>query len=582
MNYTARPNFHARSYAVTAGHFLAATAGHDVLTEGGNAIDAAAAMAFCLAVLEPHQNGIGGECPVIVHFGGKTFAVSGQGTSPGGLPLVWFQQQGISLIPGDGLLPATVPAHVGTWLLLLKEFGSLPLARILEPAIDLAEHGFAVYGSLRDTIDKNQERFLEEWPSSAEVYLIDGEPPEVGQRVKYPALASTLRSLRNESARKRDIREGLMAANQWFYRGPAAAAIENFCSSNRFPDATGREHPGFLTQIDLARWRPALEPTVTYEYHGVTVHKCGPWTQGPVFLQQLAILKGFNLDAIDRDSAEYYHLLIEATKLAFADREAYYGDPDFDAVPIEALLSEAYNRTRRQLIRPENASEALIPGNLHTPPPLPDVSSAAAPQERQAVLNHTGDTTHLDVVDKRGNCVSATPSGGWLQSSPVIPELGFALGTRGQMFYLDESRPNAYAPRKRPRATLTPSLAVKDGKPWLVFGTPGGDGQDQWTLQAFLNLVHFNMTPAEALEAPTFTVHSFPSSFYPRASVPRMVACESRIPLAVLKRLQDMGHEIEVDDAFSHGKPSMIQINQDGSLTAAISSRGEIGYAIGW
>ncbi len=345
MSYTARPNIRASSHAVTAGHFLAAVVGHDVLRDGGNAIDAAAAVAFCLVVLEPHQNGLGGECPSLVHFHGKTHAISGQGTSPAALKLEWFREREIMLIPGDGLLPATVPSHVGTWLLMLREFGTMPLARLLEPAIDLAEYGFAVHASLSQAIDECRVRFRAEWPTSADVYLIHDRAPAVGERLKLPSLADTLRRLRNESARKKDRTEGLQAAYDWFYRGPAAAAIEALCSGNKFHDASGLLNPGFLTRDDLASWRPRIEQPIAYEYKDVLVQKCGAWTQGPVFLQQLAILSGFDLRSMGWGTADYWHTLIETAKLAFADREfATYRSVDVTNIinsTLSAVLSGA-------------------------------------------------------------------------------------------------------------------------------------------------------------------------------------------------------------------------------------------------
>lgn len=573
-----RPELHYRSHAAVCGHHLAAIAAHDILKEGGNAVDAAAAAAFCLVVLEPHQNGLGGECPLIVHMGGRTWQVSGQGFSPQSLTLEWFHQRQITLIPGDGLLPATVPSHAGTWLFVLRQFGTLPLGRILEPAIDLAENGFTVYQGLSEAIAGCERRFREQWPSSAAAYLMNGHAPEPGMRLKLPELAETLRALRNAAAGKLDRAQGLQAAYDWFYSGACAQIVEDFCRRSRVLDATGQEHGGFLTRLDMARWKPAIAPPLTYDYHGCTVAKCGPWTQGPVFLQQLALLRGFDLKSMT--DLDYWHTIIECARLAFADREAYYGDPGHDNPPLEALLSEPYNSGRRALVG-ARAVEFALPGNPDGRPVVPNVQIVAAEGRASGPAGHTGDTTHLDVVDRHGGCVSATPSGGWLMSSPVIPGLGFALGTRGQMFYLDPSRANCYAPHKRPRATLTPSMAFRSGQPWLVFGTPGGDGQDQWTLQAFLNIVERGMPLMEALDAPTVTVRSFPSSFYPRASAPGAVDCESRMPVDVMKGLQERGHEINVVDAFAHGRVSMIQLDE-GGLAAGVSSRSEIGGVAGW
>jgi gamma-glutamyltranspeptidase/glutathione hydrolase len=338
-----------------------------------------------------------------------------------------------------------------------------------------------------------------------------------------------------------------------------------------------------LAYEDMAEWHAAVEAPVTFNYRGLDVHKCSSWTQGPVFLQQLAILEGFDLKALGHNSADYLHTWIECAKLAFADREAYYGDPLFDAVPFDVLLSKEYAARRRDLIGAE-ASRELRPGDVGRG--MPTYATLDVAGDNRRALNgaaHVGDTTHLDAVDREGNMVAATPSGGWFQSSPVIAGLGFPLGTRGQMFYLNPKRPNALAPRKRPRATLTPSLVTQDGEPFMVFGTPGGDSQDQWTLQFFLNYVDFGMDIQEALDAPTVHSAHFPSSFYPREAYPGRVVVEGRIPQEVIAELERRGHEVVVTGDWVNGKVMGIRYDQArGLILGGVSPRGNIGYTLGW
>ena len=333
---------------------------------------------------------------------------------------------------------------------------------------------------------------------------------------------------------------------------------------------------------------------MSVNYHGLDVHKCSGWTQGPVFLQQLTLLEGFDLAAMGHNSADYLHTLIECAKLAFADREAHYGDPKIDDVPFDRLLSKAYAAERRALVG-DQASLEMRPGDAGGGFPAYatiDVAEnnrralqVAAREVRDLGLGHAhvGDTTHLDAVDREGNMVAATPSGGWLGTSPVIRGLGFPIGTRGQMFYLNPARPNALAPRKRPRATLTPSLVMRNDEPFMVFGTPGGDGQDQWTLQFFLNFVHFGMNLQEALDAPTVHSVHFPSSFYPREAYPGRMVAEGRIASEVLAELGRRGHEVEVTGDWSNGKPMGIRAAGPGGVIAgAVSPKGIIGHALGW
>lgn len=575
--FTTRPVIAGRKGVVTAGHYLAATAGMEILKAGGNAIDAGVAMGFCLAVLEPQSNGIGGESPMLIHHArsGRTVAINGQGTAPAAATLSYFQDRGINLIPGDGLLAATVPSQVSNWILALEEFGTLPLAQVLAPAIELAREGFPMTHGLRRCIVANEPRYREEWPGSAEVYLPGGQVPQWGDLLRNPRWADTFDGLARAegeaSGKGRSV--GLEAARQAFYEGHVAGEIAAFCSDHRFRDASGQTNGGLLTTADLAGYRSQVEEPSTVSYRGLDVYKCGPWSQGPVFLQQLTLLEGYDLAALGHNSPDYIHTAVECAKLAFADREFYYGDPQFVDVPMKRLLSKEYAAQRRSLVG-ERASLALRPGDV-APHPLKLILG----DER----SYHGDTTHLDAIDAEGNMIAATPSGGWIPSSPVIPSLGFPLGTRAQMFSLDPAHPNALQPGKRPRTTLTPSLVMREGQPWMVFGTPGGDQQDQWTLQFFLNVVDFGMSIQQALDAPTFHTQHFPSSFYPRAQHPGQVVVEGRIPESVREELRRRGHTVEVTGDWANGRVLGIRTEPSrGLIFGGASPRLETGYAIGW
>jgi gamma-glutamyltranspeptidase/glutathione hydrolase len=583
--FTTRPVVMGTRGVVTSGHYLATAAGFRIMEQGGNAVDAAAAMCFCLNLLEPHLNGIGGEVPTLIYSAAerKTYAVCGLGWSPQAFSIAWCKQHRIDMIPGDGYLPACVPAVVDTWALAVARFGTLSFAQILQPAIELAENGFPVYERLQGDIAKNVEKFTTQYPTTGAIYCPGGRAPQVGDVLRNPDWAAMLRLMcRAEDAAKHGSRvTGIEAARDVFYKGEIAERIVDFITQNPVEDASGSAHAGLLSYADMAEWRATLEEPVSLNYRGLDVHKCSSWTQGPVFLQQLAILEGFDLPALDHNSAEYLHTWIECAKLAFADREAYYGDPAFDEVPFDVLLSKEYAARRRALIGTE-ASRELRPGDAGRG--APDyVTFDVRESNRQAMRAYVGDTTHLDAIDRQGNMVAATPSGGWIPSSPVIAGLGFPLGTRGQMFYLNPRRPNALEPRKRPRATLTPSLVTEDGEPWMVFGTPGGDCQDQWTLQFFLNVVDFGMDMQEALDAPTVHSEHFPSSFYPREAHPARVAAEDRIPQDVLAELERRGHEVVIKDGWVNGK--CMGIRYDGArgvILGGVSPRGKIGYALGW
>ena len=553
---------------------MATAAGFEILLAGGNAFDAAIATGLALHVVEPHMNSIGGEAPALVYSARhkKALAVSGQGTAPHAATLQFFHTQGIKLIPGDGFLPVTVPASFDLWITLLAKFGTMSLRKVIAPAIRLAEHGFPMYPNLELNLRAHAARFLKEWPTTSRIFLPNGKLPTTGQILVQNELAQTFRKL--VAAEKRagtDRLEGLTAARAYFYSGPIARKIVEFASHTPVMDTSGQRHTCLIALDDLSSYVSRIEDTVSTEFRGLRVHKCGPWSQGPVFLQQLRLLEGYNLRRMGHNSPNYIHLVTEASKLAFADREKFYGDPLFTHVPMGALLSREYARKRRKLINMKKASLDMTPGATVNPHNQPPTST-----------NLRGDTTHLDVADAEGNMVSVTPSGGWIWSSPVIEGLGFPLGTRGQMFSLDESHPNSLAPGKRPRTTLSPTLVTGDNEPLMAFGTPGGDQQDQWTLQFFLNFVEFGMNLQASIDAPTFHNSHFPSSFYPREAHLGRLHLEGRIPSEVRRQLKRRGHRIVLEDDWVNGRVTAIHFNKhEGVISAAASSRYQTPYAMG-
>ena len=596
MSFTTRPTLQGYGGAVSAGHYLATQSGAQILADGGNAADAACAMGLALQVLEPHMNGPAGEVPILIYEAAqdRTFAISGQGTAPASATIEQMRSLGLDRIPGDGLLPATVPAALDAWCQLLERFGSLRFCDVAAPARKLAGDGFPMYPFLQGVLGMLEPRFREQWPTSAELYL---PVKQLGERQTNPALATLLDELIAAEGTAGSREAGIRAARNAFYRGRAAAQIEKFLATP-VRDASGRAHSGLLSAEDLARYAGRIDEPIAASYRGCEVWKCPPWTQGPVFLQQLALLEGFDLAAMGHNSTDALHTLLESAKLAFADRDACYGDPLFADVPLEELLSRRYTEARRAQIDPQRASLELRPGLGKLPEGWPLVAEDHAPsraplglslepqamaveQERSKVASGRADTTHLDAADRWGNLVSATPSGGWISSSPVIPELGFPVGTRGQMFSLDPTHPNSLAPGKRPRATLTPSLArLPDGRR-VAFGTPGGDNQDQWALQFFLNTVDYGMRDLQAaIDAPTVHTCHMIDSFYPRLFRPGLSLAEERIPGETMRELAERGHRMHHSGPWDHGRVLAVTRHPDtGLCEAAASPRNRVAYA---
>ncbi|MDX6481316.1 MAG: gamma-glutamyltranspeptidase / glutathione hydrolase [Gaiellaceae bacterium] len=536
-----------------------------VLEQGGNAFDAAVAAGLTLQVVEPHLNGPGGDLPALIWPAGRDrpLVLCAQGPAPAAATIERYRDQlGLSLIPGTGPLAAVVPGAFGGWLALLREHGTMPFSEVVKYAIHYAETGYPVLPQIAGAIRNVEELFREDWMPSAELYL---PIPEPGTMATNPWLAETYRRLAASADPVED-----------WYRGWVAEEFIAF-QEQEWRDSSGKRHAGLLSADDLAKWEPRWEEPLSVTYHGYEVFKAGPWSQAPVFLQQLRLLEGFDLAGMGQNSAEYIHTITECAKLAFADREAWYGDPDFTHVPLDMLLSREYAEERRDLLTPE-ASGELRPGGENPRLATPVGDAPLAPGVGEPTR---GDTVHLDVVDRWGNMVAATPSGGWLWGAPVIPSLGFCLGTRAQMFWLEDGLPNSLEPGKRPRTTLSPTMAARGGEPYLATGTPGGDQQDQWTLHVFLGHVHFGLNLQEAIDAPNHHTEAFPSSFYPRETIPRHVAVEDRVGEETIAGLRERGHEVEVSGPWSLGRVSSVAREPDGVLKAGANPRGDQGYAVG-
>jgi len=590
--FTTRPEISGRFGVVTSTHWLATAAGMSILEQGGNAFDAAIATGTSLHVVEPHQNGPAGETPLIFHSvdQGGVKVICGQGVAPRAATPEAFTSLGLDVVPGSGLLPAVVPGSFGAWMLLLAEYGTMTVREVLTPAIGYARNGFQLVYNIPTIVGNMSEMFLNEWPSSAAVYMPGGKPPDIDKPFKRPVLADTFeRIIREAEAVGGNREQQIEAARRCFYEGFVAETIDNFCRDNELMDTSGERHRGLLTGDDMAKWRATIEEPLSYDYGDYTVYKTGPWAQGPVFLQHLALLKGFDLAKMGPNSAEFIHTVIECGKLAFADRDAFYGDPDFVDVPLDVLLSDAYNDERRALVGPD-ASFELRPGEvpgysneiITRLKGTTDIAHAesldfAYPEPEV----YEGDTTHFDIIDRHGNMISGTPSGTSLHTTPVVEGLGFGLTARGQMYWLKEGLPGTIAPGKRPRTTLTPTLALRGGKPYMAFGTPGGDHQDQWSMAMFLRHVHFGLDLQAANDAPAFHTNHLASSFFPRECDPGSLSVEGRLEKAAYDELSRRGHRLEVYGDYDLGYVTAATREAGGLLRAGASPRGGHCYATG-
>ncbi|MGV2100015.1 gamma-glutamyltransferase family protein [Rhizobium sp. 21-4511-3d] len=590
--FTTRPEILGTFGVVTSTHWIASAVGMSILEKGGNAFDAAVATGFVLQIVEPHLCGPGGDMPAILYSKkkDKVEVICAQGPAPAGATIEHYTSEGLKLIPGDGLLATVIPGSFDGWMLMLRDYGRLTVREVLEPAIYYAENGHPMLPRVSATIAGLASFFEKEWPTSHQTWLPGGSVPEPLSNFKNPVLAETWKRIVAEAEAKRDREEQIQAARDAFYRGFVAEAIERYAGSTAVMDASGTKHKGVITADDMANWSAMIEAPQTYDYHGWTVAKIGPWGQGPVFLQTLALLKGIDIASMDPAGADFVHTVTEAMKLAFADREIYYGDPNFSQIPVEHLLSDAYNDERRKLIKSEASLElqpGIVPGFEEQYALTMDMlgvtsKTGAVYEPTMAHLSEKrGDTVHIDVIDREGNMVSITPSGGWLQSSPVVPGLGFCLNSRAQMFWLKPGLPTSLAPGKRPRTTLTPSIALYEGRPTLAFGTPGGDQQEQWQLSFFLRYVHHKMNLQAAIDQPLFHTSHFPGSFYPRTREPGSLMAEANFGEDVLEALRRKGHKLTVADPWTVGRLTAARRDADGLLRAAATPRLMQAYAVG-
>lgn len=613
--FTTRPELVGTFGMVASSHWLASQSGMAVLEAGGNAFDAGVAAGLVLHVVEPHLNGLGGDVPVIgCRAGsGQPFVLSGQGSAPAAATPAAFADLGLSVVPGTGLLAAVVPGAFGTWMDLLARYGTWHVRDVLAFAIGYARHGHPLLPRAAATIAQVAGLFTDHWRTSAQTYLPGGHPPAPGSRFRNEALADTLdRLVAAADSAGPDREAGIEAARTAFYAGFVAERIAGFCADEAVLDSSGRAHTGLLAFEDLASWRVSEEAPATIEFAGRTIAKTDTWGQGPALLQQLAVLRGLDLQDTVPGSAELIHTVVESAKLAYADRDAWYGDPAHSDVPLTDLLSAAYADERRALVGPD-ADDGLRPGGPGgRRPVLPDIvlaeveraqqsAGSAGPVVRRAGTGEPtfaapagttdpvtgpdgltrGDTCHLDVVDAHGNIVSITPSGGWLQSSPVVRGLGFALPTRAQMFWLQPGLANSLAPGRRPRTTLSPTLVLRDGAPEIACGTPGGDQQDQWQLPFLLNHLVYGMNLQEAIDAPTWHTTHLISSFEPREIEIRGLHAEARLGDPVLADLRRRGHLVTPAGPWSLGRLSAVAIGPDGMLRGAATPRAMQAYAVG-
>ncbi|MCW2867532.1 MAG: gamma-glutamyltransferase, partial [Marmoricola sp.] len=551
-----------------------------------------------LQVVEPHLNGPGGDLPAIVSVGGDPAprVLCGQGPAPAGATREAYAAMGLDHVPGSGPLAAAVPGAFDAWMLLLRDHGTLPLRTVAEPAIGYARDGHPLLPTAAHTVERVRSLFTDDWTTSADLWLRGGLP-RAGALFANPVWAATLERLVAEGeAAGADVAAQAEAARRAWGQGFVADAVEAF-SARAWRHSGGEVLPGLLTGADLASWSATWEAPALLDWHGVQVAKTDLWGQGPTLLQALAVLDVLAGDdplVLDPSTEAGVHAVTETWKLVMADREAWFGE--HSPVGVADLLDPAYVLSRAGLVGPD-ASRDLRPGSPggRTPRLAAHVrallagatpESSADPTTGEPTVTRDGatrgDTCHVDVVDRWGNMVSATPSGGWLQSSPTIPDLGFCLGSRLQMSWLDEGLPASLTPGARPRTTLSPTLVLRDGEPVLACGTPGGDQQDQWQTLFLLRHLVGGLPLQEAIDAPMFHTTSFPGSFVPRTMEPGVVVVEDRLDPAVLDALRTRGHDVVLQGPWTLGR--MCAVARDpatGLLSAAANPRGMAGYAVG-
>lgn len=570
-----RPAVQARESLVVSGHWLASVAGHRILAAGGNAFDAGVATGLCLNVVLPQWTSLAGVAPIVTYRAEdrSLSTISGLGWWPRRASIEFFNERCGGEIP-RGVLRSIVPSACDAWLTTLRLYGTMSLAEVAGPAIDLAERGFPAYPLFIRWMTVLRDRFVNEWPSSAAAFLDEGRVPARGWLVRQAALARTLKRLCQAEARAAggDRERGIQAARDEFYRGEIARDMVSWY----------REQNGLLEEDDLAEFSVEVERPVTTSYGPYEVHGCGFWCQGPVVQQTLNVLEGSGVDGLEHNSPEYVHLVAEALKLALSDRHTYYGDPRFVDVPAETLLDKAYASERRNLIDSHRAWPDMPPAGEVAGYPLARaalVGAAAAQRESVPDL----DTSYLCVVDSDGNAISATPSDG-CHGGPVVPALGHLVSTRGGQSWLDPAHPASVQGRKRPRLTPNPSIVTRGGELLMPFGTPGSDAQPQVMVQVFLNILQFGMDPQQAVEAPRFITHSHPDTAHPHVARPGRLELERGFDPSVADALRRLGHEVhrwEFDTETGSGACAIVKDPEHGTLIGGADPRRD-SYAIGW
>lgn len=562
-----RPPILASRHALASGHYLATEAGMRIFRQGGNAIDAGVAAGICLDVLLPDLCSFGGVAPLIVYHkaSDELVSISGLGCWGRSATREHFLERHDGDLP-NGAERSIVPGAPDSWLTSLARYGRLSFAEVIQPAIELCEGGFVMYPSLYRNLVKAEDN-MRQWRSTRAVFMPDGDLPTVGSVFKQPDLANTFK--RMITAEQRASGHGraaaIEAARDEFYTGEIGKEIAAFIQAEG----------GFVGEQDLADFRSDIERPLSVDFHGVDVFTCGPWCTGPVLAEALNIIADVDLASLGHNSADYVHLVSEALNLAFADREAYYGDPKFVDVPIERILTESYTAERRMQIDMTRAF-----GEMPTPG-APSTRVAAGAERQTAPLQP--DTSYVCAVDEEGNAFSATPSDG-AGSTPIVPGLGLICSGRGSQTWFDAGHPSVLEGGKRPRLTPSPAISFKDGRLFMPFGTPGGDMQPQSMLQTFLNIVVFGMDVQQAIEAPRFGTFSHPDSFWPHTYRPGLLALEGRIPRHVGDNLAARGHLIEWWPNWTRVAGNVCAILADhdrGTLTAGADARAEA-YAAGW
>ena len=567
---TYRPCITGSRHMISAGHYSAAHAGFQILEAGGNAIDAGVAAGIALGVLQTDRVNFAGVAPIMIYVAKerKVVNIDGLGTWPKAASIEYFRREHGGAMPA-GILRTVIPAAPAAWIKALEQYGTMSFGEVAQAAIRLTRDGFAMHGFMADYIRDNEDKYRK-WPSSAAVFLPHGRPPEVGEIFFQKELAATIQYMVDQESayRNKGRAAGLKAARDAFYRGDIANKIASY----------HREHGGWVTMDDLARYEVRFEPTIKAEYYGVELHACGPWSQGPVLPQTLNVLAGCDLKAMGHNSPEYIHHLTESLKLAFADRHRYYGDPQFIDVPLDTLLSRQYAAARRKLIRSAEAwREMPAAGEIAGYP-----RARALPQPTRGEPAPLADTSYACVIDRDGNAFSTTPSDG-SSATPVIPGTGLCPSSRGSQSWTDPAHPAALAPGKRPRLTPNPALALKNGKVYMPFGSPGNDIQPQAMLQVFLNVLLWGMDPQTAVEAPRFATYSVPSSSEPHAYHPGRLNLESRIEKSTVDALAKLGHEVApwTEIEWRAGAVCAIRVNESTGLLEGAADPRRPCYALG-